>query len=347
MSSPALSVIVLSYNRPAYLRVALESALAQSLANIEIVIADDCSTDLAVHELLLEYARRDPRISYERPEKNVGVVTNLLRAVARTRAPYVTILCDDDLFEPEYAARLLAPFESDPSLCVTFCDASVIDAEGQFDASETATFARRWKRAGLGSSRLQPFVDAALGARSLQPAMGAIFRKDAVPWHDFPPEAGAAWDLWLAYLAARDGGAAAYVAERLLRYRVHPNALTQRRDVGWHRGQVYIYERLFADERLAGLRTAFGARLARYHCETGMALLRRGERLSARGEFRESTRIRPSGKATIGRVLCSLPGPPVGSLFAAYDALRARLLRAWRRARAAAGKRSRNSFSLN
>ncbi len=324
MSSPALSIVVLSYNRPAYLRLALDSALAQERADIEIVVADDCSPDPAVHATLLEYAARDPRLVYERAARNVGVVANLLRAVARSSAPYLTILCDDDMLEPGYAARLLQPFERSASLVVSFCDAVVIDVAGQVDPVGTRTFARRWQRTGMSAGTLHPFTDAALGVRSLQPAMGAVFRKDAVAWDEFPPETGPAWDLWLAYLASRAGGSAAYVAERLMRYRVHAGAVSMRREVGWHRGQVYIYERLFADDRLAALRGVFAVRLARYRRATGMALLRRGERRAARDEFRESFRIRRFPKTIVGSALSFLPSMPVRSLFASYDAWRTR-----------------------
>jgi len=275
-NAPAVSIIVLSYDRPAYLREALESVAAQTSGDFEVVIADDFSPDPEVDRVLREYALRFERFVYERPARNVGVVSNVLRAVAQTSGRYVTILCDDDALEPGYVARMSEVLEADATAVVAFCNAGIIDSDGRLDAARTAAFGKSWGRDRMTTGAVVSLWDAALSTRSLQPAMGAVFRKDAIAWNDFPPEAAGAWDTWLAYLAARDGRGGTFVAERLFRYRVHPNALTSRRDVRWHRGIVEIYARFLADERAATLHSLFRERLARYHSELGMALLRRG-----------------------------------------------------------------------
>jgi hypothetical protein len=95
----AVSIIVLSYNRPAYLRSALESVAAQTERSIEVIAADDGSPDLAVDAVLEEFRARFDRYVYERAERNVGVVANLLRAVRRSSGTYVAVLSDDDVLE--------------------------------------------------------------------------------------------------------------------------------------------------------------------------------------------------------------------------------------------------------
>jgi glycosyltransferase involved in cell wall biosynthesis len=319
-NAPAVSIIVLSYDRPEYLRVALESVAAQTSRDFEIVIADDCSPGPAVDRVLVEFAKRFERFVYVRPDRNVGVVSNILRAVGRSSGRYVTILCDDDAMEPAYVARMCEALEADAGATVAFCNVGIIDSEGRIDEPRTVAFGESWGRDGMTTGSFAPLWDAALVTRSLQPAMGAVFRKDAVAWNDFPLEAAGAWDTWLGYLAARDGRGGAFLADRLFRYRVHPNALTSRRDVGWHRGQVDVYARFLADERAAALRPLFRQRLARYHSELGMALLRRGENAEARATFERGRPFGKSIKSTIGRSLSYLPPAITRSIFRFYDA---------------------------
>ena len=190
-------------------------------------------------------------------------------------------------------------------------------------SAASAAHARRWGYDRLRGGVQEPFFAAALLERSIQPAMGAMFRSRAVAWSDFPIEAGGAWDLWLAYLACREGGAAFYVADALLRYRIHPGALTARQDVGWNRGKVFIYDRLVRDARLVCWKRTFRGRLAAYHLAAGMALLRRKARRDARSHFRAGLRTASLPKASIGLALSYLPDGPLQSVFALYGGLRA------------------------
>jgi glycosyltransferase involved in cell wall biosynthesis len=334
-----VSIVLLSYDRPGYLRRALESALAQRYAPIEVIVADDCSPDPAVDALLRGYAG-DPRVVYERPARNAGVVANLLRAVGRANGTYLSILCDDDQLETTFVESLVAPLEADRSLVLAYCGSRVIDAAGHIDSAASAEHARRWKYDRLERGVQRPFIGAALLDRSVQPAMGAMFRRDRIAWNDFFPEAGGAWDLWLGYLACRDGGAAFHVPEPLLRYRQHGGMLTARRDPGWHRGQVAIYERFLRDERLWSHRRTFRGRLTRYHVRTGMALLRRPLRAEARPHFRAALGTLWLPKAALGLSLSYLPEAVLRSIFDVLGALRALRLRVVRARRTMAGSAS-------
>ena len=273
-----------------------------SEGDFEGVIADDFSPDPEVDRVLREYALRFERFVYERPARNVGVVSNVLRAVAQTSGRYVTILCDDDALEPGYVARMSEVLEADATAVVAFCNAGIIDSDGRLDAARTAAFGKSWGRDRMTTGAVVSRWDAALSTRSLQPAMGAVFRKDAIAWNDFPPEAAGAWDTWLAYLAARDGRGGTFVAERLFRYRVHPNALTSRHD-----------------ERAATLHSLFRERLARYHSELGMALLRRGENAEARDAFERGRSFGKPIKGTIGSLLSYVPAAVARTIFRLYD----------------------------
>lgn len=110
--SPVATVAIASYNAEAYLEAAVRSALAQSLADIEIVIVDDLSTDSspAIAERL---AAEDSRVRFDRLPANRGPAGARNRALELARGQWFAILDSDDLFHPERLARLIASAAAD------------------------------------------------------------------------------------------------------------------------------------------------------------------------------------------------------------------------------------------
>lgn len=96
-NTPAVSVIVLTYNQRGLIGRALEHILAQRVDfDFEIILADDASTD-GTREVCRRYAADHPeKIRYIEREENVGVVANYYDCVFRARAPYVADQGGDD-----------------------------------------------------------------------------------------------------------------------------------------------------------------------------------------------------------------------------------------------------------
>lgn len=67
-----VSIVVPVYNGAHYLKECLDSLLGQTLSDFEILVVDDCSTD-STPTVLLDYARRDPRVRVLTQRKNLGV----------------------------------------------------------------------------------------------------------------------------------------------------------------------------------------------------------------------------------------------------------------------------------
>ncbi len=104
-TAPQVSVIVAAYNLELYLERCLESLAQQSLAELEIVVVDDGSTD-ATPQVLAELAAGDPRVRLERqPNGGYGAAAN--RGVELSRAPWVMFVDGDDFVEPHVARTLL------------------------------------------------------------------------------------------------------------------------------------------------------------------------------------------------------------------------------------------------
>lgn len=97
-TAPALTIIVPAYNAGAYLARTLESLLAQTLRDFELVCVDDGSTDNTA-QVMGDYARRDPRIVCVR-QPNGGAAAARNAGIDVARGEYLAILDSDDVYEP-------------------------------------------------------------------------------------------------------------------------------------------------------------------------------------------------------------------------------------------------------
>jgi glycosyltransferase involved in cell wall biosynthesis len=117
------------YNGEAFLREALDSILAQTFGDFEVIISDNASTDMTP-EICKQYAARDPRIQYSRNETNIGANPNFNRLVSLTRAPYFKLANADDLCHPDLLRRCVSVLDHDPTVALCYGRARLIDARG-------------------------------------------------------------------------------------------------------------------------------------------------------------------------------------------------------------------------
>jgi glycosyltransferase involved in cell wall biosynthesis len=98
---PLVSVIIPVYNGEAFLAETLESVLAQSYRRLEVVVADNVSTDGSTG-IADEYGRHDPRVKLVRSEQHVGIRASWNRAIALAsqESRYIKVLPGDDLLLP-------------------------------------------------------------------------------------------------------------------------------------------------------------------------------------------------------------------------------------------------------
>jgi glycosyltransferase involved in cell wall biosynthesis len=87
--------------------------LAQTYANVELIISDNASTD-GTQEICRRFAREDPRVVYHRQATNVGLLNNFVSAAEQAAGTYLRWIGDDDSLEPDYVARVLDVFADDP-----------------------------------------------------------------------------------------------------------------------------------------------------------------------------------------------------------------------------------------
>ena len=115
------------YNGEDFVRQAVESVLAQTLSDFELVVVDDGSTD-ATPEVLRRIADSRVRV-FRIPHGGITAARN--ETIDRTRAEYQASLDADDLFEPDLLERKMAIMLERPDLAMIGCSALNIDAAGR------------------------------------------------------------------------------------------------------------------------------------------------------------------------------------------------------------------------
>ncbi len=126
---PLISVLIPNYNYVKYVATAVDSALAQTYPNLEVVVSDNCSTDGA-WELLNERYGGDSRVRLYQNATNVGMARNFDRLLELARGRYVLCLSSDDFLFPPHLAQLEAGFARDPQLDVVYCNAYFAHEDG-------------------------------------------------------------------------------------------------------------------------------------------------------------------------------------------------------------------------
>jgi glycosyltransferase involved in cell wall biosynthesis len=318
MNTALVSIITPTYNRLEYLKEAIASAIAQTYGNFEIIVSDNHSPE---NPQAMVEAFADPRIRFFRHDHNIGMIPNLLYSFQQAQGKYLAILLDDDIWEPEFLAKLVPPLETHDDLALTFCDHSVINAAGKIDPIATQHYSEIFHRATLAPGIHQPFYQLAMVDAAVSTATSAVMRRSLIDWQQIPPEVGGALDSYLRYLYCREGWAAYYVPSKLTRYREHEmtdtaqsgrqNAASKVRKA---QGEVFCYECFLADQRLQEFHPYFRQKLAHWLTTLGIGLMRERQIQDARPHIWRSLQQQLHWRTAIALLLSFSP-PALASRF--------------------------------
>jgi glycosyltransferase involved in cell wall biosynthesis len=111
--TPMVSVLLTAYNRERYIRAAIESVLAQTFTDFELIVSDDRSHDATV-AVAEEYARRDPRVRVVVNERNLGDYPNRRQAASLARGTYLKFHDSDDIMYPHCLDTMVRALECEP-----------------------------------------------------------------------------------------------------------------------------------------------------------------------------------------------------------------------------------------
>lgn len=125
---PRVSVLMPAYNAERFLARAVDSVLAQTHEDLELVVVDDGSTD-RTFELLSDYARMDRRVRPLRNGENLGIVRTRNRAFAEAdpKSAYFAIMDSDDVCVPERLSLQLGFLEAQPDYALVGGNLILID----------------------------------------------------------------------------------------------------------------------------------------------------------------------------------------------------------------------------
>lgn len=202
---PFISIVMATYNGNLFLSQQMQSLLAQTYPNMEIIIVDDCSTDDTI-EILRKFQLTYPYIKIFRNKSNVGYVKNFEKGCSLASGEYIALCDQDDYWHPDKIKNMQAAIGSYPFI---YCDSVLCD--------ETL------KPMGVNISDRVSCLDF---DNCLQQAIfcriyghATLIKKSlvqaAMPFLDIIPH-----DWWLCYVATFNGGIK-YLPEPLASYRQH------------------------------------------------------------------------------------------------------------------------------
>ena len=126
--TPRVSVVVPSYNNASFIEATMDSILAQTFADFELVVADHSSSD-GTWALLQRY-RSDRRVSLIQTAAGGGAPRNWDRVTAEARGGLLKLVCGDDIIYPDCLRDQVAAMDSNPSVVLVAAQRDLIDARG-------------------------------------------------------------------------------------------------------------------------------------------------------------------------------------------------------------------------
>lgn len=200
MHDPAITVLVPTIGRLAYLPAMKRSLVSQTRRDFRVLVLDNASPPDA-REFLRQWAAEDDRVTIERVEERVPMFSNFNRGMRATRTEFVTFFHDDDVYLPRYLEVLTGALEAHPRAAFAGSNFDFVDEEGRVIEE------RRWiERTELWSGAR--YVAELVGRnRNPVPMPGLVFRRSAFGPGGFdeslPIHFG---DFVLLMRAAEDGG---------------------------------------------------------------------------------------------------------------------------------------------
>jgi len=181
--TPRVSVVVPSYNNASFIEATMDSILAQTFVDFELVVADHCSAD-GTWERLQRY-RSDPRVRLLRTEAGGGAPRNWGRVTAAATGELLKLVCGDDIIYPDCLRLQVEVMDLNPSVVLVAAQRDLIDAHGRI------VMARR------GLAGLTGQVSGRIAARQAVLAGSNIFGEPACVLirRDALQDAGG-WDGW-------------------------------------------------------------------------------------------------------------------------------------------------------
>jgi glycosyltransferase involved in cell wall biosynthesis len=213
----SVSLIIGTFNHARLLGEAIDSALAQTLSGVDVIVVDDGSTD-DTPAVLARYAGRIRVV--RQPNRGLAAARNA--GLAAARGTYVAFLDADDVMAPAKLAEQVAVLERAPTIGWTYCDVLI-------ETVATGATVRASERFGYAARALEGRLFPELIHGNFIPAIAPLLRRtavDAAGGFDERLTALEDWDLWLRLALIAE---ARYTPAVLVSYRIQPGGMSEDR----------------------------------------------------------------------------------------------------------------------
>lgn len=208
-TSPLISIVIPSYNQAKYIAYNLDSILAQTYSNFEVIFIDDGSKDNTA-EILKNYTEKDSRIKYFHQNNSERAVARS-HGISKANGKYICLVDSDDTWLPHKLETQLAAMENDPEIILCYAPVNRIDIEN-----------KPLKNAARQQEGYSGLIYKHLLMRNFIPSVTPMIRAsvlknigdqvtDFIPYED--------WDFWLRLSRC---GKFHHIKEALGNYRLHP-----------------------------------------------------------------------------------------------------------------------------
>jgi glycosyltransferase involved in cell wall biosynthesis len=202
----SISIVMATYNGENFIAEQLESIVNQTIAPLEVIIRDDCSTDNTI-AIIETYWSKLP-IRLERSAENVGYIKNFELALSLAMGEYIVFCDQDDIWETQKLERLM---EGLNGYSLAYCNSSLVDSNGK---SLRKTLKEKLKNNFISTHSPLAFVyDNCVSAHAMIFHRSLVQQLIPFPKHLF-------FDAWIAANAASVNGVH-YIDLPLIRYRQH------------------------------------------------------------------------------------------------------------------------------
>ena len=213
-----VSVCIPTCNSSRYLRECVDSVLAQTYQDFELIVSDGASIDDTC-DIVRSYS--DQRIHLHRIEHSRGIAFNLNHAAKLANGKYIKLLCHDDLIEPDCLTKQVRMLEQNPALVMAASGLRHVDAAGR---------TLRWV-SWCPRETVLSAVDVVAGNLIYGNILGSpsatLIRRECLvkagPFSDQFPQL-MDMDMWLRLASM---GPVGYTPEPLCRFRLHAGAMTE------------------------------------------------------------------------------------------------------------------------
>lgn len=268
-TTPTVSVVIPTYNREHLLSRSLDSVLAQTFTDFEVLVVDDGSTD-GTAVLMAEYEARDGRIRYLSQPRNAGVSAARNRGLREARGDFIAFLDSDDEWFPTKLERQITRFKALPGKVGLLYGG--VENLGPDKERMVATPTHR--------GRLYPVL---LKQNVIHGTSGVMLRRAAVRRAGFFDEVIPAIEDWDYWLRVTEHFEVDFVPEPLIRYHdpegVERKSLDTRDNM---EARAYLYDKYSTNMRRAGVAHLFLLESARRYLAAPKRDARRALQLTLR-----------------------------------------------------------------